>query len=150
MPEAAAACPMFIDSMVAGSSIGRSLNPPMMGRSSQMREPAGRSSRALGPGLKKAPGIVRAPDCLLVLRSLAFRFILGGAGARSRIAARCAAGTRRGAAGAGTGARARLVASVLRCRRVLLGRELADRKSTRLNSSHQIISYAVFCLKKKT
>src|SRR5207244_12529988 len=28
-----------------------------------------------------------------------------------------------------------------RCRR--------DRKSTRLNSSHQIISYAVFCLKKK-
>src|SRR3982750_2210313 len=27
---------------------------------------------------------------------------------------------------------------------------LGDRKSTRLNSSHQIISYAVFCLKKKT
>src|SRR5258708_16578626 len=26
---------------------------------------------------------------------------------------------------------------------------LEDRKSTRLNSSHQIISYAVFCLKKK-
>src|SRR5258708_32090968 len=26
---------------------------------------------------------------------------------------------------------------------------LKDRKSTRLNSSHQIISYAVFCLKKK-
>src|SRR5947208_11354290 len=26
---------------------------------------------------------------------------------------------------------------------------LSDRKSTRLNSSHQIISYAVFCLKKK-
>src|SRR5258708_13146997 len=29
-----------------------------------------------------------------------------------------------------------------------LGRR-GDRKSTRLNSSHQIISYAVFCLKKK-
>src|SRR5258708_20997474 len=29
----------------------------------------------------------------------------------------------------------------------VVGRE--DRKSTRLNSSHQIISYAVFCLKKK-
>src|SRR5256885_3784507 len=32
------------------------------------------------------------------------------------------------------------------------GREahrLADRKSTRLNSSHLVISYAVFCLKKK-
>src|SRR5258708_26238064 len=27
--------------------------------------------------------------------------------------------------------------------------ETGDRKSTRLNSSHQIISYAVFCLKKK-
>src|SRR5574341_1430251 len=26
---------------------------------------------------------------------------------------------------------------------------LSDRKSTRLNSSHQLISYAVFCLKKK-
>src|SRR5258708_29605513 len=28
-------------------------------------------------------------------------------------------------------------------------RRQGDRKSTRLNSSHQIISYAVFCLKKK-
>src|SRR2546426_1786007 len=27
---------------------------------------------------------------------------------------------------------------------------VADRKSTRLNSSHLVISYAVFCLKKKT
>src|SRR5258707_7269550 len=31
---------------------------------------------------------------------------------------------------------------------VIVGRE--DRKSTRLNSSHANISYAVFCLKKKT
>src|SRR5258708_21177095 len=29
------------------------------------------------------------------------------------------------------------------------GPRCRDRKSTRLNSSHQIISYAVFCLKKK-
>src|SRR5215217_9375809 len=29
------------------------------------------------------------------------------------------------------------------------GRRRADRKSTRLNSSHANISYAVFCLKKK-
>src|SRR5437588_5781770 len=29
------------------------------------------------------------------------------------------------------------------------GRRAADRKSTRLNSSHTVISYAVFCLKKK-
>src|SRR5258708_27372575 len=31
----------------------------------------------------------------------------------------------------------------------VMARIPADRKSTRLNSSHQIISYAVFCLKKK-
>src|SRR5258708_15652266 len=31
----------------------------------------------------------------------------------------------------------------------VLGISVQDRKSTRLNSSHQIISYAVFCLKKK-
>src|SRR5258708_18105759 len=30
-----------------------------------------------------------------------------------------------------------------------LYKKFVDRKSTRLNSSHQIISYAVFCLKKK-
>src|SRR5947207_11936726 len=40
------------------------------------------------------------------------------------------------------------------CRQVLweFGPEalvVADRKSTRLNSSHTVISYAVFCLKKK-
>src|SRR5438132_9614557 len=29
------------------------------------------------------------------------------------------------------------------------GRGSGDRKSTRLNSSHTVISYAVFCLKKK-
>src|SRR3712207_8384708 len=43
----------------------------------------------------------------------------------------------------------------LRVRRAALARHLAsggdraDRKSTRLNSSHANISYAVFCLKKK-
>src|SRR5699024_12100883 len=31
----------------------------------------------------------------------------------------------------------------------LKGRTMTDRKSTRLNSSHVSISYAVFCLKKK-
>src|SRR5204862_1130702 len=34
-------------------------------------------------------------------------------------------------------------------RRARRGRSRADRKSTRLNSSHVEISYAVFCLKKK-
>src|SRR5438034_7587703 len=31
----------------------------------------------------------------------------------------------------------------------VLGGAIRDRKSTRLNSSHTVISYAVFCLKKK-
>src|SRR2546426_4864499 len=30
-----------------------------------------------------------------------------------------------------------------------IAQKLVDRKSTRLNSSHLVISYAVFCLKKK-
>src|SRR5437762_9489900 len=34
------------------------------------------------------------------------------------------------------------------CQPILLGK-IPDRKSTRLNSSHRCISYAVFCLKKK-
>src|SRR5256885_11973734 len=32
----------------------------------------------------------------------------------------------------------------------IVERAVEDRKSTRLNSSHLVISYAVFCLKKKT
>src|SRR5438132_8932534 len=32
---------------------------------------------------------------------------------------------------------------------VRMGLPMGDRKSTRLNSSHTVISYAVFCLKKK-
>src|SRR3712207_7019919 len=35
------------------------------------------------------------------------------------------------------------------CQRLLRRGEAQDRKSTRLNSSHANISYAVFCLKKK-
>src|SRR2546429_3771924 len=34
-------------------------------------------------------------------------------------------------------------------RRAVAQEEIPDRKSTRLNSSHGYISYAVFCLKKK-
>src|SRR5690625_6436399 len=36
-----------------------------------------------------------------------------------------------------------------RARQGTAGRKQRDRKSTRLNSSHVAISYAVFCLKKK-
>src|SRR5256885_10546390 len=39
-------------------------------------------------------------------------------------------------------------ARLIDCRSQLAGE--GDRKSTRLNSSHLVISYAVFCLKKKT
>src|SRR5689334_24137579 len=47
------------------------------------------------------------------------------------------------------------VAKILKDEKVDLDAELfftsrGDRKSTRLNSSHSSISYAVFCLKKKT
>src|SRR3989442_9877199 len=63
---------------------------------------------------------------------------------------------------AGVALQAQREARVLeRCREPLLGRRIGpfgsgleqvaslDRKSTRLNSSHVRISYAVFCLKKK-
>src|SRR5688500_20398888 len=42
-----------------------------------------------------------------------------------------------------TPSRSRAIPAADRCRRY------RDRKSTRLNSSHLVISYAVFCLKKK-
>src|SRR5688572_32488712 len=48
---------------------------------------------------------------------------------------------------AGRGARARV--HLPRAARRLRARHAVDRKSTRLNSSHSQISYAVFCLKKK-
>src|SRR5260221_14503772 len=40
-------------------------------------------------------------------------------------------------------------AVVSRCTRPVRPKGRRDRKSTRLNSSHTVISYAVFCLKKK-
>src|SRR2546426_7977485 len=61
---------------------------------------------------------------------------------------RASASSRRGVsvrAPADVAARARRRGRRLR----LLRRDAGDRKSTRLNSSHLVISYAVFCLKKK-
>src|SRR5256885_5825796 len=57
----------------------------------------------------------------------------GSADPHSRDAPRCGAGRRRALALQGRGK----------------ARNRQDRKSTRLNSSHLVISYAVFCLKKK-
>src|SRR5690242_21225071 len=45
--------------------------------------------------------------------------------------------------------RVRLVLTGLTMKRRCASIQGADRKSTRLNSSHMSISYAVFCLKKK-
>src|SRR5205807_10547613 len=42
-----------------------------------------------------------------------------------------------------------LVRQIVADARLRIGNNLPDRKSTRLNSSHLVISYAVFCLKKK-
>src|SRR5256885_8875378 len=48
--------------------------------------------------------------------------------------------------GGSTDSAARIMAERMRSN---LGQSIVDRKSTRLNSSHLVISYAVFCLKKK-
>src|SRR5256885_11870555 len=70
-------------------------------------------------------------DALPIYRSL------GKNGYAAAVAACCAADH-------GTSASGRPVA--MNCARL---RSTRDRKSTRLNSSHLVISYAVFCLKKK-
>src|SRR5207253_7934143 len=50
----------------------------------------------------------------------------------------------------GTGTRSGICSGSLRCNRFRIWSQFqGDRKSTRLNSSHVAISYAVFCLKKK-
>src|SRR3989449_5307701 len=59
----------------------------------------------------------------------------------------CAAGT--GNRFFTTDSAAALRASELKCEIIFKATKVEDRKSTRLNSSHGYISYAVFCLKKK-
>src|SRR5207253_8758862 len=49
----------------------------------------------------------------------------------------------------GSGAQSRAVCEGFEADIVALSLDPEDRKSTRLNSSHVAISYAVFCLKKK-
>src|SRR2546426_1860943 len=69
-------------------------------------------------------------------------FAGGGAGAGKRMRRRSSA-TEDSRRNASSGVRSSASASARR-------RSARDRKSTRLNSSHLVISYAVFCLKKKT
>src|SRR3712207_7615453 len=81
--------------------------------------------------------IRRPPRSPLFPYTTLFRSALGGRPAR---------GPRGGAQAAAAGARR---AELRLARRGADGARGGDRKSTRLNSSHANISYAVFCLKKK-
>src|SRR5690348_17579842 len=78
--------------------------------------------------------IRRAPRSTLFPYTTLFR----SAGARAHLHPLAGRGSAAGGALAAHGD----AAAISRCRH-------ADRKSTRLNSSHPSISYAVFCLKKK-
>src|SRR2546422_2622827 len=99
-----------------------------------------RGARAAGAGRGRAPDGLRAR--LGEPRDLPGRRAAGVRGRRGR--------------GRGTGPRRRArsargdaVRAALRLRAAAGRAAAADRKSTRLNSSHGYISYAVFCLKKK-
>src|SRR5207249_12075166 len=75
----------------------------------------------------------------------------GGGAAAARRRRRRRSARRRHGGGRGRGPRARLGAPAAGgCVGRGRDRPRRDRKSTRLNSSHVSISYAVFCLKKKT
>src|SRR3712207_7206742 len=86
--------------------------------------------------------IRRPPRSTLFPYTTLFRSELDSELPRDGASLREAAG-QKAAAGAPPGSRARRRRSADR------GRGGEDRKSTRLNSSHANISYAVFCLKKK-
>src|SRR5258708_22916939 len=62
----------------------------------------------------------------------------------------CTAGAQRGTSGSIEGALTDVQGGAISgAKLTAVNSDTGDRKSTRLNSSHQIISYAVFCLKKK-
>src|SRR2546426_6802963 len=73
---------------------------------------------------------------------------ISGASRSRGVRTRRPAGALRGAA-PGSGVRSRVRARSLGRRGDGAAAGARDRKSTRLNSSHLVISYAVFCLKKK-
>src|SRR3712207_7447040 len=88
--------------------------------------------------------IRRPPRSTLFPYTTLFRSRLGGHLGADR---GCARARRAEVAGADAGAGVGLPGSIVRKAAPATSR--ADRKSTRLNSSHANISYAVFCLKKK-
>src|SRR2546427_11922826 len=83
--------------------------------------------------------IRRPPRSTLFPYTTLFRSLVGSSGRRYDLVAL-------GAHGLGRQPLSQLGGVVTRA---LRGIEKEDRKSTRLNSSHSQISYAVFCLKKK-
>src|SRR5438874_7283562 len=91
--------------------------------------------------------IRRPPSSTLFPYTTLFRSRRRTSGRARRVAGACSAcGRRRGPAASSGHHRLDEPGDV---RRIVLPDEAADRKSTRLNSSHVEISYAVFCLKKK-
>src|SRR5258708_18176397 len=104
--------------------------PERARRSAMRRSPLMRSMRFISEELPKGAGLLDvSPQARQALAQL--RIVDGEGDADISVATRseCDAGHDRG---------------------ILGEQKCLDRKSTRLNSSHQIISYAVFCLKKKT
>src|SRR3989442_7408538 len=90
--------------------------------------------------------IRRPPRSTLFPYTTLFRSLMAGLGlAASAAVAPRLAGDRPRAGLAGS-----LVGVIAFAGLAILGRRDGDRKSTRLNSSHVRISYAVFCLQKKT
>src|SRR5258708_31373694 len=94
----------------------------------------------------------RRTGSLTVLRCLGRSFVLGLGVWRARRRRSCCAGClRRFWVSSVLGSTTTFLRlGAIRKKVVVDPNTLEDRKSTRLNSSHQIISYAVFCLKKKT
>src|SRR3712207_8437512 len=88
--------------------------------------------------------IRRPPRSTLFPYTTLFRSLLGAGGQPRRPAPLHARGRRPGAAGG-----VAPLHPAVRLPRGARPGERRDRKSTRLNSSHANISYAVFCLKKK-
>src|SRR3712207_6953169 len=95
--------------------------------------------------------IRRPPRSTLFPYTTLFRSILAGAAFLTKAMALTGipAALAQGVASLGLGPLG--IIAILACVYIVLGTALdgVDRKSTRLNSSHANISYAVFCLKKK-
>src|SRR2546430_11473004 len=87
--------------------------------------------------------IRRPPRSTLFPYTTLFRSVIGDAPVQQPLRH---GGRHRGAAAAQFADRGQIIALDVRVHEEILDQ---DRKSTRLNSSHSQISYAVFCLKKK-